>query len=78
MQACKVRLATQLYCESVLVSAVDACADVGSISIFFSRMNVFVVRSGASSSGILSHEPKSVLKEAASGHASARSGASAA
>jgi len=77
--ACEARLTAQVRCGSALVSAVaGTSADVGSKSVLLSRMNVFCVRSGASSVGMSSRGPEGVSKETASGHASTRSEASAA
>lgn len=79
MPACEARLTAQPCCGSALASAAGANADVGSKSVLLSRMNVFRVTSGASSTGISSRGPDGVdVDVAASGQASTRSEASAA
>jgi len=77
--ACEARLTAQPCCGSALASAAGAKAVVGSKSVLLSRMNVFRVTSGASSTGISSRGPDDVdVDVTASGHASTRSEASAA
>jgi len=79
MPACEARLTAQPCCRSALESAAGANADVGSKSVLLSRMNVFRVTSGASSTGISSRGPDGVgVDVTMSGHASTRSEASAA
>jgi hypothetical protein len=73
--ACEARLTAQPCCGS----AAGANADVGSKSVLLSKINVFRVTSGASSTGISSRGPDGVeVDVTASGHASTRSEASAA
>jgi hypothetical protein len=79
MPACEARLTAQPCCGCALASAAGANADVGSKSVLLSRMNVFRVTSGASSTGISSRGPGGVDVDAtASGHARTRSETSAA
>lgn len=80
MPACEARLTAQPCCGRALASAAGAKADVGSKSVLLSRMNVFRVTSGASSTGISRREPDGVDVNdvTTSGHASTRSEASAA
>lgn len=79
MPAREARLTAQPCCGRALASAAGANADVGSKSVLLSRMNVFRVTSGASSTGISSRGPDGVdVDLTTSGHASTRSEASAA